>query len=177
MSYPLFYIYVQPTKSALQFALLYRCSNQCFLDYSLTVIFVNVFLAIAVDKLSEINAVKEDMTLRTEQQEEKRKERKEQLDALKNPTRPQKLRQTLQRVFLFTSSVRANSDAQQRKKTPRRVRSLINVPMDKPYVQFQRRKLSSVVSYQSSDIHSPIASSEGTEQSTTQMRNINRKMV
>ena len=233
---------------------MYRCSNQCFLDYSLIVIFVNVFLAIAVDKLSEINAVKEDMTLRTEQQEEKRKERKEQLDALKNPTRPQKLRQTLQRVFLFTSSVRANSDAQQRKKTPRRVRSLINVPMDKPYVrktgslgssgplpvmnlkrlhnerrsegdilqlrvtpvrkrsssllphlssdnsnggrgaarpaqlaivnplteynldspletdndveQFQRRKLSSVVSYQSSDIHSPIASSEGTEQST-----------
>ena len=73
--------------------------------------------------------------MRTEQQEEKRKERKEQLDALKNPTRPQMLRQTLQRVLLFTSGVRASSYTQQKKKLPRRVRSLIDVPKDKLYVR------------------------------------------
>lgn len=73
--------------------------------------------------------------MRTEQQEVKRKERKEQLDALKNPTRPQIIRQTLQRMVLFTSGVRATSIAQQKKKLPRRVRSLTNVPTDKPYVR------------------------------------------
>lgn len=68
--------------------------------------------------------------MRSELQEEMRKERREKLNALKNPSRPQMLRRTLQRVLLFSSGVSDSSSPQRKRRPPlpRRVQSLITVP-------------------------------------------------
>ena len=64
-------------------------------------ILVNVFLAIAVDKLTEVRSLEEDTIEETEKLLERRKEREEQICALKNPDQPQVQRRTIRRVMRY----------------------------------------------------------------------------
>lgn len=80
---------------------------------------MNIFLAIAVDKLSEVKAVKEDSSHRSEKREEKRREREEQLLALKNSSQPSSITQTLRRVLVFYSSSLQQQQDQQRRRRRR----------------------------------------------------------
>ena len=64
-------------------------------------ILLNVFLAIAVDKLSEVRSLEEDSIEETEKLKERRKEREEQICALKNPDQPQVQRRTIRRVMRY----------------------------------------------------------------------------
>ena len=60
-----------------------------------------MFLAIAVDKLSEVRSLEEDTMEETEKLRERRKEREEQISALKNPNQPQVQRRTIRRVMRY----------------------------------------------------------------------------
>ena len=60
-----------------------------------------MFLAIAVDKLSEVRSLEEDTMEETEKLRERRKEREEQICALKNPNQPQVQRRTIRRVMRY----------------------------------------------------------------------------
>lgn len=78
------------------------------------VIFVSIFLAVSVDKLSEVKEARKDISLRTEQQQEMRKERREQLDALKNTEDSSSISNTLYRLVRFYSvSQKRQQDHQQ----------------------------------------------------------------
>ena len=86
-----------------------------------SVVLANIFLAISVDKLLEVKAVEEDITLRYEQREEKRKEREQQLLALKNPTEPSVIERTLHRILSFySSSIRQEEPKKTSLRKPRR---------------------------------------------------------
>ena len=74
------------------------------LNHSLSVILVSIFLAIAVDKLSEARSLEEDLVQQSEKMEELRKVRKEQLQALRNPEESHAHRRTLKRAIQFYSS-------------------------------------------------------------------------
>ena len=65
---------------------------------------MSVFLAIAVDKLSEARSLEEDSVQQVEKMEEMRKVRKEQLQALRNPEESHAHRRTLKRAIRFYSS-------------------------------------------------------------------------
>ena len=65
------------------------------------VMFISIFLAIAVDKLSEVKSLEEDTMEETEKLLERRKEREEQISALKNPNEPQIQRRTIRRVVKY----------------------------------------------------------------------------
>lgn len=62
---------------------------------------ISIFLAIAVDKLSEVKSLEEDTIEETEKLMERRKEREEQISALKNPNEPQIQRRTIRRVVKY----------------------------------------------------------------------------
>ena len=62
---------------------------------------ISIFLAIAVDKLSEVKSLEEDTIEETEKLLERRKEREEQISALKNPNEPQIQRRTIRRVVKY----------------------------------------------------------------------------
>lgn len=66
----------------------------------LPVILVNAFLALSVDKLSEIRDLEEDASKEKETEEKERKEREEQLTALKNP-KVEVRRRTIRRLLRF----------------------------------------------------------------------------
>lgn len=61
---------------------------------------MNAFLALSVDKLSEIRDLEEDESKEKESEEKERKEREEQLCALKNPE-PEVRRRTIRRLLRF----------------------------------------------------------------------------
>ncbi len=89
--------------------------------YYPTVLLANIFLAIAVDKLLEVNAVEQDITKRVEQMEEQRRERQKQLSALKNPTsEPTGLGRTLKKISLVYSQTVTREEEIKRKKKKRR---------------------------------------------------------
>lgn len=67
----------------------------------ITVVLVQVFLALAVGKLSEVRALEEDTVKETEMRDEIRKAREEQIHALKNPEEPQVRRRTLRSAIRF----------------------------------------------------------------------------
>ena len=106
------------------------------------VVLVSVFLAIAVDKLSEVRSLEEDTMEETEKLRERRKEREEQISALKNPNQPQIQRRTIRRVMRYLADNPAerlkqihNVEAQRKKKRKqlnfdlnKRGTSLINPP-------------------------------------------------
>lgn len=110
------------------------------LNYLVPVVFVNIFLAIAVDKLSEVQALKDDINKRTEEQEEIRKERQEKITALK---RPQKIRQTFSKLLGLTQ-VNTDSPSPRRKEYPRRAKSLTDVPVPKKRGSDERVRASSL---------------------------------
>ena len=98
---------------------------------------ISVFLAIAVDKLSEVRSLEEDTIEETEKMLERRKEREEQISALKNPNAPQVQRRTIRRVMRYLAdnpSERVNQMKQRKKKQLafqldlKRGSSLINPP-------------------------------------------------
>lgn len=92
----------------------------------------NIFLAIAVDKLLEVNEVEKDITKRVEQMEEQRREREKQLTALKNPTEQTGIGRTLKKiVMLYTLSVSHEEDIKRRKRNQRR-RSGSEISHDRP---------------------------------------------
>ena len=62
---------------------------------------VSIFLAISVDKLSEVRSLEEDTMEETEKLLERRREREEQICALKNPNEPQIQRRTIRRVMRY----------------------------------------------------------------------------
>ena len=64
---------------------------------------MSIFLAIAVEKLSEVRSLEEDSVEQTEKTHELRKTREERLHALKNTSEPQVHRRTLRRVLNFYS--------------------------------------------------------------------------
>ena len=67
------------------------------------VILVNVFLALSVEKLSEIRDLEEDESKEKESEEKERKERKEQISALKNP-KVEVRRRTIRRILRLQAS-------------------------------------------------------------------------
>ena len=79
-----------------------------------------MFLAIAVDKLSEVRSLEEDTMEETEKLLERRKEREEQISALKNPNEPQVQRRTIRRVMRYLADNPAERlkqlEAQRKKK-------------------------------------------------------------
>lgn len=130
---------------------------------------MNIFLAIAIDKLSEVNSVKEDSSHRSEQREEQRREREEQLLALKNPTQPSSLSQTLRRVLVFYSANLKQQEEQQltRRKRSRRARGSLTIPLPKtdrsismPHTMADIRRQSYASSRAASDPVSPSAYNE-----------------
>ena len=64
-------------------------------------ILVSIFLALAVDKLSEVRYLEEDKTKENEDKEKERKKRTEQLSALKNPVHSRTRRRTIKQVLRF----------------------------------------------------------------------------
>ena len=82
----------------------------------------NIFLAIAVDKLLEVNAVEQDITKRVEQMEEQRRERQKQLSALKNPTsEPTGLGRTLKKIIgVYSQTVSREEEIKRKKKNQKR---------------------------------------------------------
>ena len=102
-----------------------------------------MFLAIAVDKLSEVRSLEEDTMEETEKLRERRKEREEQICALKNPNQPQIQRRTIRRVMRYLADNPAerlkqlhNIEGQRRKRKKqltfldlKRGASLINPPL------------------------------------------------
>ena len=81
------------------------------------VLLANIFLAIAVDKLLEVNEVEKDITKRVEKMEEQRREREKQLSALKNPSsEPSGLGRTLKKiVLLYSFNVSREEEIKRRK--------------------------------------------------------------
>ena len=80
-----------------------------------------------------MKAVKEDSSHRSEQREEKRREREEQLLALKNPSQPSSITQTLRRVLVFYSTSLQQQQDQQRRRRRRskRKHSSLSAPSNK----------------------------------------------
>lgn len=118
-------------------------------SHHITVNIVNIFLAIAIDKLSEVKAVNEESTHRLEQREEERKELEEQLDALKDPLQYFKLSQTLRKVLIFYSSNLKEEEELQETRRRRRERSVseTHVKVDRsvslPLAEIKRRSFAS----------------------------------
>ena len=79
---------------------------------SVSVILLSIFLAVSVDKLSEVQQMKKDISMRTEQQQEMRKERREQLDALKNAKDFSIISSTLYRLVKFYSILQSQQHSQ-----------------------------------------------------------------
>ncbi len=76
----------------------------------------NIFLAIAVDKLLEVNEVEKDITKRVEQMEAKRRERQKQLLDLKNPSESSGIGRTLKKIVsLYSASVSHEEEIKRRR--------------------------------------------------------------
>ncbi|XP_019855146.1 PREDICTED: voltage-dependent L-type calcium channel subunit alpha-1D-like isoform X2 [Amphimedon queenslandica] len=133
----------------------YNIGNFAIIIYYLYIIIigafniVNIFLAIAIDKLSEVKAVNEESTHRLEQREEERKELEEQLNALKDPLQYFKLSQTLRKVLIFYSSNLKEEEELQETRKRRRERSVseAHVKVDRsvslPLAEIKRRSFAS----------------------------------
>ena len=131
------------------------------------VVLANIFLAIAVDKLLEVDEVEKDITKRVEEREEQRRERVKHLDALKNPTEPSGLGRTLKKiVMLYSLSVDQEETRKRRQKQRRNKR--------RPGSEIKQERSPSLVTSSSTNSSSNSPTSGGTGSATEKRRSFAR---